>query len=760
MATNFQGKWGDVVRIKADTANRQYFQPDVAASEKERDPIWFADNIKYICTYYDCWANILLTSRMGSNTGGNPAGANQGSTDSTMWGIPGETPVQHMVRMMTYYNGWQPNIDYAHLTKNVTTTNLMPSWIRSQKVFSVVNVMKDVMSQMLANVGFDIENLTEQAQSTKKEMLDKLMIQYEMKDYMGQLADLGINIDSAQGKNFDLPEDVQRFVTEDYKDIDSTVMMSIADHLWSCYDLTDKYLQMWVHSRTAGRCGFEHQVVNGTYRPNVWMPYELIVDNRVDDDYNRKAMFVGTIKYYTPEQIFVIWPQMLSYKEEVNEMARESTNGLPYNTMSNLTWWYYSGSQQRGMVACVTGYWKTIRPDVKKKEKTAYGDDHYRPLRDGEAGGEELEDWMQGTIIGNRWLTDYGYRNNVIENFYDKSKVESPIKIFLPNMNLGESRSQTSRISQLVDEYEAIRFKIREMIGKSKGKVYFVKGWKFGNSANQKVISQDLSSIGMHVLTHSGEAEDFRGEEGNVLEMMDMTLDPNIDKLSIILNMINQEILEVGKISLTSLGNDQVQKYMGLGVQQNAMQAGSGSSSEYTQFMNWIQMNMQYGIDLNKYLLTEGDEEKAELIVGKLGVQYLKISKSIRYQNPLLTLKIAPFITSEQRARLLQMADRMASQDKLDYLDYLEIEMATTVPALYKDIRWGIKKSEMKADKEKAMEQMLQQLSEQNKQLHQENMMLQGEHGKNVRQTQGELHKKGMALQEQDAQQAPTSIQQ
>ncbi len=743
-----------VVEIKPDQNARMYTQPDPAASDSERDPIWYIDNLKYICSFYDQWFNTILASQNGRIT--NNAG-NTSSQNNSFGGFPSETPVNRMIRMMSYLNGWQPNLNYAHLTPNVTSTNLMPTWIRGQKVYSVLNVRKDVMSQLLANVDFDVNNMTEEAQGKKKKLLDNLMIQYEMKKALEQVSNsTGVNVDFSGGKQFEFPEDVKYYIEEGYKDMDSEILTKIAKSLWIQHSLEDKFLQSFIKDvSTTARAGVEHTVVNGKQMMNFYKPYELIPDPRFDDDYQRNAQFAGYVKYYSPNDLFALYPQMLKHKEKVLEMAREQSMGLPYNTMSNMTWWVYGNGQQRGQIGLVKAYFKTLRPEGRKEITGKYGKKVVVKVRDNEDGQRMVEDVCTGTLIGNKWMTNYGYCTNVQEDFYDKSKVKLPLFIFMPNMNLGDSVSIVSRLSDLSDERDAIRLKIREHIGKSKGKGFFVKSWKFGNSANQKAMMQDLSTTGLVVLTHSGEPEDFRDDNGDVLEPIDMTLDPNVIKLQEVIATIDQEIMEIAKISSSALGNDQVQKYMGAGVAQNAMQQGSGNSSDYSSFIHFVQMNLQYAVDVAKYLFTEDDTDYPTKVIGERGVEYLKLSKSIRYSDPLTCLTISPFIGKEERNTLINAANMIAGQGGMGMLDYIHVLSSKTMPELRNKLEFALKQKESKDEHEKAMLAAIDQLHQQNQQLVQQIQMFMQQAGNDRARVDTQGHNERMAIADSLGQMQP-----
>ncbi len=199
--------------------------------------------------------------------------------------------------------------------------------------------------------------------------------------------------------------------------------------------------------------------------------------------------------------------------------------------------------------------------------------------------------------------------------------------------------------------------------------------------------------------------------------MVDMTLDPNVLKLYDVIGAIDQEIMEIAKISATALGNDQVQKYMGAGVVQNALQQGSGNSSIYSSYINFIQMNLQYAVDVAKYLMTEDDSEYPAKVIGDRGVEYLKVAKSIRYSDPLTTLVISPFITNQQRQSLMAIADRVAGQGGMDMLDVINVMVSKTIPDMKNDLEYGIKKRKAETEHEQAMIQAIKDLQAQNAQM-------------------------------------------
>lgn len=708
-----------------------YFFPDQSVPEAEKTPTWFVDNIRYICTFYNRWARnaYVLEQPNDPNT-------------ATATNYPNEDPVQYMLRMMMYYLGRQPNLDYSHLNNNITTSNLMPDWIRGQKIYSILTLMKDNMLSLLENADFDVKPMSEEAQAERKIILDGLMIQHELRDFMESLKDQGVEVSAAQGQDFKFPEDIEYWMDRGYKDIDSTIMTNIARNSWLFNNSQSKFLNAFMHANTAGRCGIEHYVENGNYYQELHMPHNLIVDTRIDDDYNRRARFVGTVAYKTPDELVYLYQDWTDeQKRDLRKMAYDSNMGAPYNTMQNLVWWNYTGAQQSGTVAVVKGYWITLRDLRRKKSTNNRGIEKITKISDSDKtqGDYIVEDVCKATLIGNKYLVDYGYVDNVVEDYYNKSRPKLPIMVYMPNMILGESRSITSRLHELQDERDAYKFKIREMIGRSKGKTYLIKGWKLGNGSNTRELLADLSSMGIHVATHSGEVDGMENNE-RMVETVDMTMDPNVMAMADIIARIDMEMMEVAKVSDVSLGRPQ--KYMGRGVLESTMKNTSGSAYMYTGFMDYIQMNMQYAVDVCKYIFAEDQTEFPQMIIGRRGVEYLRLAKKMKYSNPLVFLTINDFIDQKQKDQLMQDAHAALQNRDIRFIDLLHITRSNSYTELIDKLELSAKRNDMQKEHEKAMEMQIKQLAEQNRQYHDQLMQVLREQEKS-RQAQ---QKQGMSI--------------
>ena len=95
--------------------------------EVEKTPQWFFRNAQYYLSFY----NQPIGSLRFDAVSDRDSGSNMEESDRMY-------PVQHMLRMMMYYLGKQPNLDYAYLTQDVKDINMQSKWYKGQDVSEFV----------------------------------------------------------------------------------------------------------------------------------------------------------------------------------------------------------------------------------------------------------------------------------------------------------------------------------------------------------------------------------------------------------------------------------------------------------------------------------------------------------------------------------------------------------------------------------------------------------------------------------------------
>lgn len=679
--------------------------PSQLIPESEKTANWYFKNLDYIISFYNQPNGVLNFNSVNSQSS-----SYNGYSDYTDRNRI--YPVQFMIRMMQYYLGKQPNLNYNWLVQDVQQSNLQATWIRGNDVSEFINYFRGLIVAKISKPYFTAKPLSKDSFSKKTDLYNQLMLKFDMKDYFDQMKSLGVEFNPANTPDFELPEEIEKWVDTNFKEYGSIIATDLANGIWFTNNWFHKVLQSFMHVTITGMCAMEHYVQNGRVLQKVKMPYQIIWDNRVDDDYGRYDQFIGCVENMTTGDIFSKYPELTEEQRiDIENIASKSEYGQPYNNSNNINWWVYDQQNKRNTVTVVTVYWRGRRSLNKKKAYNKY--DTPRILRAKEKDADPnyaFDDIYKATLIGNKYLVNWGLQDNIVEEFGDKSKPLFPILRFMPNTFMGESISEVARVHKIQDELDMYDFKIREMIGRSKGKVYYIDGRKFDETTTPKEFFENISSIGFHIGVPSGEDRD-QSNSSSAVEQIDMTLDPGVSAIAALYREKRERMNKILSVSQVSLG--QQTKYIGLGTQQGTInQNNIGTSYLVDSFMEWVTMNMRYAVNQAKNLYTIGDNKEAEFLVGDRGVAYLKFTKDIRFEDFFIELNINDSIDEATKQRTLAYAQAWSQNPEwgVSALDILKLDRSNSSTKSIEELEYSIKKSEK--NKAKIQEQQLQQQAE------------------------------------------------
>lgn len=687
-------KLPSVYRIDENNRNYTVSSPVLDLTEAEKTPQWYLDNLRYQLSFYNTLFKNINYGPAYDSEYGNQTYYTQ--------------PVNNMMRNMLYYLGKQPNLDYNFLTGNVGQPNLQAVWIKGQKIPQLIDYLLGSMRTRMANAKWSANPLSDRAKSQRSELIEKMKLKFLLKEEFSRLKQIGIEFNPANEEDFDAPEQIDAWVDQNYKDILAEIIPTIADGIWNDDQWIYKMPQAFKNCLIMGPCGIEHKVDKGRPYVRVPMPYQMIIDTRKDDDFNSYGRFAGVIDFMTPGEIFANnYGLNTEDRKEISEMARDNKLGSSWNTSRNLVWWNYSASNTDATVAVVTTYWLAPRDLGYKEYTNRFGTRKIvktDPSNPKERGQYFIDDVYKATCIGNRWLVDYGPIDNVVESPTDKSKPLLPLRVFMPNMTGGETPSVTSRLRQLQDEVDAIRFKIREMIGNGKGKAYFIHGYKLGGTVDAKEVIDDLSSMKIHVLKSSGETIDASDMKG-VVEQVDLTMDPMITALINYAQLIETTMEEIVNISKIALG--QQNQYVGAGTQRASIgQSTLGLTRLFEEFMDFVQQNMMYACNVAKTLYCEPNNQVADFTIGEKAIKFLKLLPKYKFEDFEVVLTLNDVIDEAGRQRLIAIAQAMAQNGQITMLDFLNIETAKTYTEMKVVIEQTLKQKEVEAKRQQALQAM------------------------------------------------------
>ena len=689
-------------------------QPNQFIAESAKNIDWYKNNVKFVMSHFNKRHDRISRIRKQQDL---------------------ENPIDEVVRMFTYYLGRQYNKDYYYTTQDQNNCDLPTVWINGQKVTSLVDYMVGNAIKMVENIEPSVKSQSKATINKKTKLLEDALLKFELPELFNKMSEFGVQYQPVGNamQSFEVPEDVHRWMEYDYRENTEVLATKMCEDILYRNSYLDKFKQGFLYTLLGGYVGVENRIENGKQYFDMVLPHNLIVDRAKDDDFNSDARFVGKVDWLNITDIIERYQDFLS-TEDIEELKKINMNNLyqllDLTTHPFATNWAFNVNNLPTL-ACVTAYWVGMKDLGYEKSNDKFGNTHFSKIRNNRKGQFWTKTIYKAILIGNKYVVEYGEDSNIVRKHDNPGDVELPLKVFIPNMVMGENRSVVARLHQHQDRIDYITNEITKMMTRAKGKVYLINRQKLGSSTAKDVIS-DFERMGIHITDGSATGEDYvAGQEAKMVEVVDMTLDSNVQLLMQLRQeeeRLMEEIVSVPKIAL-----GQQSGYVGAKTQAGTIaQSNLGTTYLYQGYIQFIEK--QLGFALNQYKLSLMDEPENEIpVVGSRGKEYLKMIKDFQFEEMGVYIKVKDFIDEQARERLLALAQASMQNQAIDMLDYLRIEKAKTYTDLMNELEYSLNKKKRDAEKQQAMMQMMQQAQQEQQMAQQQQVAGMKEEGANYR---------------------------
>jgi hypothetical protein len=709
-------------------------QPDQFVPENKKDREWYMENARYVASKYNTQVNNL------------------GFRDNQQYG---DKPVDEMLRMFTYYLGKQENRDYYYTTQDQSGCELPTVWINGQKLTSMVDFMLGTAIKMIENIEPSVKAVSRTATNKRTLDMELALLKVEFKNIFDQLEEQGVSFNPLGKQDFNIPDEVAKYMQYDYKQYGEEIAYDMVIDILHRNKFMAKYKQAFFYTLLAGVVGIENKIINKRSHKDIVLPYNLIWDNTFDDDLNEKARFVGKVDWVTPGEIVSnpYYTRQLT-TEEINEIKKLTPDNIDKllgedNITTNKLKWYWNNNGVP-CLAATTCYWIGYKELRYEKVKDKYGNNHIAKIKNANVSDYWVKTVYKATMLANKYIVDYGEIHNIVRKQDDINEVELPITVFLPNMVMGENRSVVSRLHKHQDRIDFLNNEITKSVTRAKGKVFVLNKHKLGTATAQDVLN-DFERMGIHITDGNATGEEMIGPDQNrVVDVIDMTLDPNVQQLLSLKREEERIMEEIVNVPKAAMG--QQQGYLGAKTQAGTIaQSNLGTAYLYQGFVQFIEKDLQHSLNQFKVsLLENGDDEIP--VIGDRGINYLKVTEDFKFEDFGIYVNVRDFIDDQAKERLLFIAQAAMQNQAIDMLDYLQLETSKTYTELYNNLKFSIEKKKRDAEKQQEIQMMMQQAQmEQQSQMQQDKMSLK-EDGSNYRaELQAAAKQQGGAAAEQSA---------
>ena len=674
--------------------------PDMSTPPAKRDEVWHKRCIQHYSTFYNVRRRIFDTDEAGYQL----------------------SALDEMKENYAYVLGRQKNKDYAFMTTDpASNTQDELGIISGQKVAQLIEWMRGKFQEMISNMDMEAVDYSPEAKTKEIEMFDKLMLKYLLKPELKQIENMGVQFNPANGFNPTIQEEIFKFMDRGFKGNTQTTSKSLAHDILNQNHYKSLFLMAATHVLATARTGVDVTVNNGDIKWNLVPAHHLILDTSVDDDMLRNMRFGGYVQYksYAEAITHPNWKFTNDEKEFLRKLSQgqaigpESTPVMWHdlNTHSNFNWWDVGAGGQYNF-ACVKMYWQTIEDAGYKKSRDKYGNNKMYPrdLTD-KMSDVTFQGWRQGVLIGNMFLKEFGKVTNMVGALSGRPENDIPLKVFMPNMLMGENRSMVDRLKNHQARIDAFRRKVTDLMARNKGRGVIINGALAGIKNGDKIIA-DLARDGITVVNlEPGEpGEDpMRAFSRDI----DLTGDPTI---RFYIDLIREEERNMEEISnIPKMAQGTQQGYVGAGVQDRTLsQSNLGTATTFNGFVDWASGLIQYSTNVRRFAMTaDKDNYQARLKIGDYGYQYAKITRDIRLEDVGLWFKVQDVIDEAARGRIRSYAQAFSQNPEwnVEPDDILNLEKARTWTEMIDNLQYSMKRNKRIKEQEQAYRDLIEQVN-------------------------------------------------
>jgi hypothetical protein len=668
-----------------DQASSGWEMPDQMVSEEEyKNPSWYLSNARFIMSNYNPVINPYAAIPEGT-------GVMDGIIDR--WAA--RTDVWY-----SYYAGKQTNLAHSYITRDESNMPLPIQMFQDQNIPRLIKHLEGYMSDVIKNLPDAIgalglsENITN-AISIKQEIA-RWMIEQENAGVIAEMEAMGIKF-SDQFK-FNTEEELNQYFEEDHKEFE--------EQLYEWLAMDSLYINKWkdpfsLASRDVFVTGFGMMRVISRGGKVVYRrvpPRMAVWDNSEDSKLNLHAKYAGEIYQLTIPQIAQRYGKQLTKAEleEIQVIAKDSSQYTQLNSMlpsTNLVWWSTQNNQRLPLVTCADVEWVSMKVIGKEGDENKY-----------------ITTVRKCTVIGNKFVVDWGEAENIVENKDNPSDPELSFKVCTPDIILGYPVGVTERLYKMADIMSAYRTKMIQLIARSKGRVFIIYADQLPEGMRTPQILSDFSRLGIAVINRAdGETIE---KDGRVGENVDLTMDPTVLGMVNLIAEMKMTMEEIVNLPSNVLG--QQKGFESFKTKEfNRSQSTQGILSYYEAIEDWFLNIIDYGTETSKIMISRNEFFDGSLVIGDRGVKYLQSvpTKDFSFSKLRIYGTFDDIMRAKDRDQLMYLAELAINAQQIDFVDIVKTSGMRSARAIrnYLTAKLNERKREMAEQQAMQMQQQQEQ---------------------------------------------------
>ena len=574
-----------------------------------------------------------------------------------------------MEECVNFYLGLQSGEEFEFLQKAEDGEVLPAKWMDFNKIAVKIDLLIGELSQRGYKINVKASN--KDAVSRRLEEKDRLLTEMRFQPIAQMLEEEnGIPLQSDEAFIPETPQQLDIYMNKTYKEKSEIVMRAVLSYLRK-YDNWDYERIATFRDLLIMGCAFlKNEVVDGIPKLQRVDPRYMIFDVNAKDDFLSDSTYWGEVCYMSLGEIVKTYKinkkeleeAFKTYSDWTQNQIQYAQYSVDFNFVdrnSRMRLFKNEGGEIRALV--IKGYWQDFKVMKHKVSPDKYGQEHLKRVDDSKDGEginkTPIQIWRQGTLIGGKFLKDFGIMKNQDRSVDNIATTTPPYVALIPNYLNGAIVSKVQRLKPLQNLKNIAMYRVMLEIGRSGGRgfIYDIsqlpKGWDIHTALKY------LRTTGISFVDSSVEGAGAY----NQFKEIDMGLSQSVTQFLELSMFLDREMDSISGVNEARQGLVQGAS-QAVGVTNSALLQSNLSTSMYFSLFSQMftkAMNKQAGLAKVAW----AGKERFAPIIGDTGINFLEedIELDLNDYNVFIE-EVPPAMADQQMFYQLVMAGVQSGQ--------------------------------------------------------------------------------------------------
>ncbi len=535
---------------------------------------------------------------------------------------------------VNFYLGLQSNEAFSFLQRAEDGDTLPAQFMNYNRINNKINIMVGELVEKKYDInvfGLNKDLVSRKLQSKQKALID-FRFQADAND-LAQVSGLPPQAPTFQGAfQPESEQDIDDYYEKDYKDIAEIVIKAILKALIPINKWDYQRVAMFRDLLIQGMAFCRIDDIDGIPVAKRVDPRNMVFDANSTDDFLSDSTYFGEIDYMNFGDVI---DQYGLTKKELDEAYQQSGQmnfnaGPQFMSVSNdfnvignntnLRFFKNEGGELRILVW--KAVWVDYKPYSNKISTDKFGQEHIKRV---DADSKEkdvkktlIKTWRKATLIGGRFVKDWGEIKNQARDWSNLSNAHAPYKALIPNFFNGAVVSKVSLLKSLQNLKDIALYRLQLDMARSGPKAFFYDMNQIPPGMTFPQVMKYLKTTGIIPIDSnaSGNPTGF-----NQFKDIDMSMTANITAYLEISAMLDREMDAVSGINEARQGMVK-NASQAVGVTQSSLfQSTLSTAVYYSLFRQLCSDVLNHQAKLAK--LAWAGNQRFSPLIGDLGIEFL-----------------------------------------------------------------------------------------------------------------------------------------